>query len=232
MAITQEFNGDILVDGNVSSDTITAIGATINGELSANSANVSGAISAGGASISGGLSANTANINGAVTANYLNTTGNATNQTMSQLAITNAISNAITNALTRAYPVGAYYIGDSATSPAFLFGGTWQPINNRFLYASGKYSAGATGGEETHNLSINEMPNHGYHLPYGGDGTSGGSASGKYLADRAFDSYGATGRGWNQITVEYYPAGFNTGAGQAHNNMPPFLVVNMWKRIA
>lgn len=200
MAIqVQEFNGDILVDGNVSSDTITAIGATISG---------------------------------AVTAAFLDATGNANNQAMSQLGVTNAINDAITSTLDRAHPVGAIYISTVATSPASLFGGTWQSLSNVFLYASGKYSAGTTGGSETHVLNVNEMPSHGKHIPYGGESTSGGSAAGKFLAARAFDSYGATGRGWNNLSSEYYPYAFDLGGNRAHNNMPPYLVVYMWKRTA
>lgn len=225
MAITQEFNGDILVDGNVSSDTITAIGAIINGELSANSANVSGAVSARSASITGAL-----------TANFLDTTGNANNQAMSQnattIAINNAVANAVTNALNRAHPIGAIYISTVATSPASLFGGSWKVINNRFLYASGTYSVGATGGSETHTLNVKEIPMHGKHIPYGGESTSGGSAAGKFLAERAFDSYGNTGRGWNNLYNEYYPYTFEVGGNGAHNNMPPYLVVYMWQRTA
>lgn len=166
MAITQEFNGDILVDGNVSSDTITAIGATISGAVSASSASISGAVSAGGASITGGLTANTANINGAVTANYLNTTGNATNQTMSQLAITNAINNAITSTLLRARPVGTLYTSTVLTSPASLFGGTWQQLTADAYFKIVTSGAGALGGtSSSHIIPLASMPRHNGHVP-------------------------------------------------------------------
>lgn len=165
MAITQEFNGDILVDGNVSSDTITANGATI-GELTANSANVSGAVSAGGASITGELTANTANINGAVTANFLGATGNATNQTMSQLAITNAINNAVASALNRAHPVGELYTSDVSTSPASLFGGTWQQLTADAYFKIVTSGAGALGGtSSSHVIPLASMPRHNGHVP-------------------------------------------------------------------
>lgn len=45
------------------------------------------------------------------------------------------------------YPVGSIYMSVNSTSPATLFGGTWQRIENRFLLAAGSsYSPGATGG--------------------------------------------------------------------------------------
>lgn len=45
------------------------------------------------------------------------------------------------------YPVGAIYISTVSTSPATLFGGTWEQIQDTFLLAAGStYSAGGTGG--------------------------------------------------------------------------------------
>ena len=57
------------------------------------------------------------------------------------------------------YPVGSIYMSVNATSPATLFGGTWQQIkDNRFILASDK-SCGL-GGEATHTLTVDEMPAH------------------------------------------------------------------------
>lgn len=44
------------------------------------------------------------------------------------------------------YPVGAIYISTVSTSPATLFGGTWEQIQDTFLLAAGSHVAGATGG--------------------------------------------------------------------------------------
>lgn len=60
-----------------------------------------------------------------------------------------------------AYPVGAYYISSSSTSPATLFGGTWVQIQNRMIMAAGSsYSVGATGGSATKTLTTNNLPSH------------------------------------------------------------------------
>ena len=62
-----------------------------------------------------------------------------------------------------AYPVGAYYISSSSTSPATLFGGTWVQIQNRFILAAGSsYSVGATGGSATKTLVTDNIPSHGH----------------------------------------------------------------------
>ena len=45
------------------------------------------------------------------------------------------------------YPVGSIYLSASDANPATLFGGTWQRIEGRFLYASDDaHEAGTTGG--------------------------------------------------------------------------------------
>ena len=83
----------------------------------------------------------------------------------------------------QAYPVGSIYMSVNSTSPASLFGGTWEQIKGRFLIGTGKpennddgtspgnynYAAGSKGGEATHKLSINEIPSHAGHL-YGNAG--------------------------------------------------------------
>lgn len=58
-------------------------------------------------------------------------------------------------------PVGSYYWSDVDTDPGTLFGGTWERVKDRFILAAGDtYAAGATGGEATHTLTVEEMPGH------------------------------------------------------------------------
>lgn len=65
-----------------------------------------------------------------------------------------------------AYPIGTYYISSVATSPATLFGGTWQQVRDRFILAAGSmYSTGtlanpATGGNATKTLTVANIPSH------------------------------------------------------------------------
>lgn len=61
-----------------------------------------------------------------------------------------------------AYPIGAYYISSSPTSPATLFGGTWVQIKDRMILAVGNTynSAGLTGGSATTKLVVNNIPSH------------------------------------------------------------------------
>ena len=122
------------------------------------------------------------------------------------------------------YPVGAIYMSVSEISPATLFGGTWERIQNRFLLAAGSsYTAGNTGGEATHTLTKNEMPTHSHEI-YSGYGDVVSNVSDAYR----YQTWGSSDRGWKTGNL----GTSNIGGGKAHNNMPPYLVVYMWKRTA
>lgn len=122
-----------------------------------------------------------------------------------------------TGLLSLVYPVGSIYMSVNSTNPGTLFGGTWTQLEDRFLLGAGTtYTAGDTGGEASHTLTVNEMPSHNHGFKRVTGAVSSGSnysriASGGDAAD-------------DLIT--------NTGGDQAHNNMPPYLVVYMWKRTA
>ena len=109
----------------------------------------------------------------------------------------------------------------NSTNPATLFGGTWARIKDTFLLASGDtYSSDgdvdtAQHGSATVTLTINQIPSHnhqtGYRRTYGA-----GNAAGLI----AYSS--STSEGNLNTTT--------TGGGQAHNNMPPYMAVYVWKR--
>ena len=117
-------------------------------------------------------------------------------------------------------PVGSVLCFTNDTNPNNIYQGTtWQKIEGKFLLGSSSdYVLGSTGGESTHTLTVDEMPSH-HHSVYRCDNTSGGTGGVKY------DSYFA-GRAYSSLTMT------DTGGGQAHNNMPPYEVVNYWKRVA
>lgn len=119
------------------------------------------------------------------------------------------------------YPVGSYYITESSSLNTVdkvnaYFGGTWERITDVFLLGAGNsYALGATGGEETHTLTVEEMPSHTHNLATGENfrGNFGHARSGS-------DIYGA----WGTTTLNH------TGGSQAHNNMPPYRAVYMYRR--
>lgn len=129
------------------------------------------------------------------------------------------VETAINDIVNTIYPVGSIYMSINDTNPSTLFGGKWEQLKDRFLLGAGDtYTNGATGGEATHILSIDEIPSHD-HKQRVGTGTG------------SWGSLFATVNGTGPTTVlETYV--YNTGGGQPHNNMPPYLAVYMWKRIS
>lgn len=136
-----------------------------------------------------------------------------------------------------AYPVGAIYLSVNDVDPATLFGGVWERISQgRFLigaganvanttdywgaYPAGKenFPAGEMGGEVEHTLTVDEMPSHTHseRLEWG--------------TTKAWGLTG-TGQGANAVVDQGSVTGA-TGGGKPHNNMPPYLVVFMWKRVS
>lgn len=123
--------------------------------------------------------------------------------------------------LSAIYPVGSVYISFSDTSPASLFGGTWTQLSNRFLYAS-TGTAGSTGGESTHTLTVDEMPSHTHEISRGWGSDSGSSGRMVYAEHSLeYSNYSDS----SLITR-------STGGGKPHNNMPPYVTCYMWRRTA
>ena len=215
----------------------------------------------------------------------------------------------ISKTLAEVYPVGSVYISVSPVSPSDLFGGEWEEFapGQFLLGSSSSHPAGTTGGEETHTLTVDELPVHGHSGSVSLSGTtgSGGShshsgsassvnghshskgtmeisgyiknalmdvatASGAFSISGTGDAYGG-GQGaanlkkdakltasnnWSGSTssggshshslsisssgshshdLSGVSASLSTseaGAGGSHNNMPPFISVYMWTRIA
>lgn len=153
------------------------------------------------------------------------------------------------------YPVGSIYMSVSDTSPASLFGGTWERISQgRMLLGMGAIEenhnsywgtvtpgevnpvyAGEMGGEAWHTLTENEMPSHIHTVNISSTETlnrviwgSGYGSTDKnawgfhYVSDAASGLPSDT----SGVTAAY------KGGGAAHNNIPPYFAVYMWKRTA
>lgn len=173
------------------------------------------------------------------------------------LNIEDAINSKLSEYWKRIYPIGSIYISMDDTSPAELFGGgTWEKIEGKFLLASDtNHEPATTGGQEKVQLSNNNIPSHAHSNSHTHGAPSGGMP---YMVSKDdikinLDNY----REWPKkvssggIHIVYAPKGAkygiesrsNTGVaspqntgyvgeGQAHENMPPYLSVNMWRRTA
>ena len=114
-----------------------------------------------------------------------------------------------------------FYTSDSNFDPAVEWPGTaWQKLEGVFiLAASSGHPVGESGGEETHTLSVDEMPDHRHNAV----STSGNSA-------------GVSLYPFQMVTSVYSTVDTNvilpTGGNQPHNNMPPYISRIYWERIA
>ena len=125
------------------------------------------------------------------------------------------------------FPVGFIYQSTSSTSPASLYGGSWERIQGRFLSGtSSNYTVSSTGGEAEHTLSIDEIPSHAHHY-----------TDCKPPEENTNEvNPGCYSPGGNNYTIigsyEDTKVSESTGGGQSHNNMPPYYAVNIWRRTA
>ena len=101
-----------------------------------------------------------------------------------------------------------------------IYGGIkWEKIEGKFLLgASDDYPVNTEGGEATHQLTISEMPSHSHMQNVVAN--QGGIHS----------AYNDFGKDQNCMSYYQYANTGATGGDQAHNNMPPYKTMYIWKR--
>ena len=157
------------------------------------------------------------------------------------------------------YPVGSIYMSVVATNPSQLFGGTWEAWGAGRVPVGVNASdpnfseVEKTGGESTHRLTTSEMPAHNHagtyktteqvlgalvqetprdalvgteshEVTYKTNSTA--TNTGEISGDRGQD----IGQYIYEVTAEH-GVPYNGGSA-AHNNLQPYIVCYMWKRIA
>lgn len=160
------------------------------------------------------------------------------------------------------YPIGSVYISANGANPNAIIGGTWEEFaTGRTLIGydpsdDDLTETGMTGGEKTHVLTVDELPEHKHDVTvenkeltgsvwnFAGQGATfgpGNSTSGVFSkgGDGTCFYPSSTGKatGVNDgftmdATHKHTASASNTGSGTAHNNMMPYITVRMWKRTA
>ena len=153
-----------------------------------------------------------------------------------------------------AWPVGSVFIAVVATSPATLLGGgTWS------AFGAGKMLVGRdagdvdfdtaeeTGGAKTVTLTEAQMPvhthtqnshnhtqdSHTHTLPVGATDDTAAPFDRADAGTNASGANATTASGGTVATNQAATAvNQNAGSGTAHPNLPPYIVVYMWKRTA
>ena len=136
--------------------------------------------------------------------------------------IEKTLKQIVKEAALAAHPVGGIYIRTDEVNPSTLFGGTWEryAFGRVMIGADDSHSLGSVGGEETHTLTLGEIPphNHSYERAplWYSEKTGGSDIMG---SDGSLDTYIVANSGYS-------------GGGQPHNNMQPYIAVAIWRRTA
>lgn len=132
------------------------------------------------------------------------------------------------------YPVGAIYTSVVSTSPATLFGGTWS------AFGAGKFLVGINAGEtefdtveETGGAKTVTLTSAQSGVPAHSHPAGSGFEFVRNRANSGIANF--TNAGGTPLTKDVATSTANNSAADAassHNNLPPYVVVYMWKRTA
>ncbi|MCQ4637158.1 hypothetical protein NE619_10510 [Anaerovorax odorimutans] len=144
------------------------------------------------------------------------------------------------------YPKGSImYSTEAEFDPNIAYPGTaWAQIKDVFLLAAGNsYLLGSEGGAPAHVLRSDEMPahTHGYVSLVGSVFNTAQQSKSIAVSRYGIVSGGKSENvgyavnekaGVDGFTIDASHEHSNVGNNQAHNNMPPYIAVNVWQRIA
>ena len=131
------------------------------------------------------------------------------------------------------YPVGSIYITTNEQNPGEYLGGEWESYGEgRTIVGAGTgtdennvqkmFEINQTGGEYQHTLTVNEMPSHNHTI----------SSATLWAWNSSYpinsSEMGGTKSRWNAKSISTD----TRGGSQAHNNIQPYVVTYMWKRIS
>lgn len=162
------------------------------------------------------------------------------------------LADALAQAKLDAHPVGSYYWSNDSTSPATLFGGTWEALPAGYtLIAQGSgsdsfgsftYTAGKKYGERKHPLTTDELPKIKGDAQFRlmeGDSNIVGNINDDLSASGAFSFVQGGGSKWTGTMQLGKSATRNTdvlhlafGGNQPHENIPPSIASYGWRRTA
>lgn len=146
------------------------------------------------------------------------------------------------------YPVGSIFITTVSTNPSSYMGGTWVRFGNGQTLVGVNESdedfntVEKTGGEKQHVLTKDEMPRHNHEArdvngrkAYFWAWSGGPHPAPTLWIPGGNVAGGAMPAGNNPLMSKQSWEGYtttDTGGGNSHNNLQPYITVYMWKRTA
>ena len=135
------------------------------------------------------------------------------------------------------YPVGSIYLSVNDVNPATIFGGVWE------RWGAGRVPVGVnpnesefssveqTGGEKTHRITVDEIPNHNHGLIGVTCCWGTGNQNVAHIAQSVFmGTLGINELMFTSAGDKIYTD--SNGGSQPQNLLQPYITCNMWKRIA
>ncbi|WP_300620332.1 hypothetical protein [uncultured Fusobacterium sp.] len=154
------------------------------------------------------------------------------------------------------FPINSLYLSLGSENPSSLWlGTTWAKQEGRFLLgSSSSYGLGSTGGASTVKLTVTNLPSHThsattaahthtqpththtFQIRMDADEGAGGPyygtpGNGHYGAIKTSNPTTASGGDTTGSATPSISVG-STGSGTAFSIMPPYLTVNIWKRLS
>lgn len=135
-----------------------------------------------------------------------------------------------------AYPVGSIFQTVSTTSPAALFGGTWQEIaqNRALMGASYAHAAGTTVKAGLPNIagSLSETSNNGKTSPFRGNKNAISSIGALAVTEVSSPFCGYAGYEGSTYDISFDASRSNSIYGSSDTVQPAAYYVHIWKRVA
>ena len=132
-------------------------------------------------------------------------------------------TSAINELVQGPYPVGAIYQSAESTSPASLFGGTWEQLTADAYFKIVTTGAGATGGTSaSHTIPLSSIPSHDHNFRQEPNTGTGGITEDGATIQRGYASTNSSFSDIYELDAQ--------GGGQPY--YPYYFGVYAWKRIA
>ena len=170
--------------------------------------------------------------------------------------LTNKLNDIQTDFLNLVFPVGSIYTSFNSTLPTILSNlGTWESINNKFIFAIDPTNgftnednelikqSGLSGGNNSVTLSVNNLPSHD-HLIYHCNNTvytvlnntlDQNCYNTSWLLPHFYkNNYNTNGQSNVDINItsDYNIKSSFTGNNQSFSIIPPYITVFAWRRTA
>ena len=134
------------------------------------------------------------------------------------------------------YPVGSIYQSTQATSPAALFGGTWEEIaSDRVLMGASKsHAAGTTVKAGLPNIagSLSETSNNGKSSPFRGNKNAISSIGALAVTEVSSPFCGFAGYEGSAYDISFDASRSNPIYGRSNTVQPAAYYVHIWRRVA